>query len=133
MEFVDYSGEFDPAISFERFSKPALIRLLKAYAKLFRAVGPFWYLAVKEKFGNEAALECDMKIWEKGVKYKLDITTEALNIRGKDIVSLMKTLQIEPWLQLSNYTVEALDKDQAMLTITECPTLTALEKEGQGR
>jgi len=129
----DYSGEFDPNLGFEKLSRDALIRLLEAYAKLFGAADGFWYLAVKEKFGNEAALDCDIKVWERGVKYQLDKTTRALNVQGNDVVSLMKGFQIDPWLQLSKYTVEVHNKDHAVLTITDCPTLSSLEREGEGR
>ena len=94
----DYSGEFDPDIGFEKFSRDALIDLLKAYARLYLAVDGFWYLAVKEKLGNEAALECDMKVWERGVKYEFDRVTGALNIQGNNVVAFMKTLQILPFL-----------------------------------
>jgi len=129
----DYTGEYDPGISFESFSRDTLIELLKAYAKLYAAADGFWYLAVKEKFDNEAALDCDIKVWERGVKYELDRLTKPLKIQGDDVVALMKVFQISPWFQLMDYEVEFKSKDDAVFTVTSCPTLASLEKEGTGR
>ena len=129
----DYSGEFIPEIGFESFSKDALIGILKTYAKLYSAVDGFWYLSIMERFNDDEALACDMWVWERAVNYELDRLTRLLKIQGNDVISLMKSFQLSPWFWVFKYQMEIKDNNHALLTITDCPTLRALEKEGTGR
>ncbi|MDY6881982.1 MAG: DUF6125 family protein [Desulfatiglans sp.] len=129
----DYSGEFNGTIEFEKFSREALVGLLKVYAKLYSAIDGFWYLSVKERIDDDEALACDMWVWNKAVKYELDRLVKVLKIEGKNVTSLMKALQMSPWFWVFKYNMDIDNDDHAILTITECPTLAALEKEGTGR
>ncbi len=61
----DYSGDFVPGLRAQDFSHEMLARLLKTYARLCMAVDGFWYLAVKDTAGNDAALACDIAVWQK--------------------------------------------------------------------
>jgi len=129
----DYSGEFDGNIEFEKFSKEALVKILKVYAKLYSAIDGFWYLSVKERVDDDEALACDMWVWDKAVKYELDRLVKVLNIEGDNVTSLMKALQMSPWFWVFGHNIDIKNDGHAILTITECPTLLALEKEGTGR
>lgn len=129
----DYSGEFLPNLNFENFSHETMTKLLRLYAQLYIGIDGFWYFAVMERSGNEEALACDLRAWERGAKYEMKKITEALNIRGSDVVSLMKALQIAPWFQHMQSEIEIQNRNKATLAITYCPTLDALEKEGKGR
>ncbi|MBP1707505.1 MAG: hypothetical protein H6Q39_1229, partial [Chloroflexi bacterium] len=54
-ERKDYSGEFQPGLRLEDFSKEGLIQLVRAGAKLYGGLNQYWYKAVKDKLGEEAA------------------------------------------------------------------------------
>lgn len=41
-----------------------LIKLLKLYSCLLLALDGFWFLAAKDKWGYEEAVEIDAKVWE---------------------------------------------------------------------
>jgi len=129
----DYSGEFNPNIKLEDFSKEALIGLLELYSRLFLAVDGFWYLAVKGRVSNEEALSCDMWVWEREIKYEMDRLVKLLRIQGNDVVALMKALQMSPWFSTLGYNIKTIGRNGAVLTVTYCPILTAMEKEGEGR
>ena len=129
----DYSGEFDPDISFEKFSKDTLVGLLKTYTKIYLAIDGFWYLSIKNRINDDEALACDMWVWERAVKYELDRLTKILKIQGNDVITFVKALQVSPWFWVYKHKLEVKSKNHAILTITDCPTLTALEKEGAGR
>ena len=64
-DLVDYSGDYDPEFSHAKLSKATLLRLREVYADYVRAVDGFWYLFIKEKWGNEVALEYDIAVWER--------------------------------------------------------------------
>ena len=129
----DYSGEFLPELKLEDFSADTLLGLVKLYSRLYMAVDGFWYLAVKERLGNDEALACDIRAWEMNAKYELTRVTRQLNIQGNDVVAFVKAVQLTPWFLNMEYEIEIENRSSAVLTVTHCPTLDALEKEGEGR
>ncbi|MBN2186005.1 MAG: hypothetical protein JW732_00950 [Dehalococcoidia bacterium] len=129
----DYSGAFDPNISFDKLAKDTLVSLTKMYAKLYSAIDGFWYLSVKERINDDEALACDIWVWEKEIKYELGKLTKLLKIQGRDVITLIKALQVSPWFWVLKYKLGVENKNHVILTITDCPTLTALENEGTGR
>lgn len=132
-ELTDYSSEFLPDLDFRNFSRETLVKLLTAYAKLYMGMDGFWYMSVMERHGNEEALACDMRAWNMMIKYEMKKLTETLNIRGNDPIAFVKTMQVSPWFQHMKSTVDIENENRVVMTVTYCPTLDALEKEGKGR
>ncbi len=129
----DYSGEFFPALKLSDFSPGALAELSALYCKLYMALDGFWYLTLKERVSNEEALACDLQTWGKLCKYEMAKITKQLNIQGNDVVTLMKAIQITPWMQQTQLEIEVKNTNNALLTVIYCPTLIALEREGERR
>jgi len=132
-ERSDYSGEFDQGLGFRDFSKEILIKLLSVYAKLYQTVDGLWYTAVKERSGNEEAVACDFWVWQKQTPYEMARLCRALKIERDGVSGLMKALQFGPWCFTHKMGFELRDKNTATLTISYCPTLEVIEKEGNGR
>jgi hypothetical protein len=132
-ELTDYSGDLLPEINFSDFSRETLEKLLVLYSKLYIAIDGFWYMTVMDKISNAVALECDIKTWMIMSKYEKKRISEVLNIQGNDVLAFVKTLQFSPWFIHTKYTVDMENSDSAVMTVTYCPTLDALEKEGKGR
>ncbi|NQT71216.1 MAG: hypothetical protein HQ553_00430 [Chloroflexi bacterium] len=133
VELIDYSGEFDPEFSHDKFAKETLLKLLETYSEYIRKIDAFWYLTVMEKWGNDEAVECDIKVWEKAKLFELQAISSTLNIKGNDVAAFAKYMQACPWIAITEYTLEVINNNRAILTHITCPTLLALEKEGQGR
>ena len=133
MKLGDYSGDFRPNIRLEDFSKDALIRLIQLYSRLYFALDGFWYLSVKERFSDEDAVACDLWTWERQRTYELDRLTKAMKVQGNDVVTLIKAFQLDPWMWSANYRVEVKNRNHAVLTFVDCPTLVGLEREGERR
>jgi hypothetical protein len=129
----DYSGGFLSHLKFSDFSPDTLAELLTLYCKLYMALDGFWYLTLQERINNEEALACDISTWERVSKYEMAKITKQLNIQGNDVTALMKAIQITPWLRQTQFEIEVKNHNKAMLTVTHCPTLDALEREGKGR
>ncbi len=132
-KLTDYSGEFLPNLEFADFSPDTLAELLELYCKLYMAVDGYWYLTVKNRVSNKEALACDIDTWERVCKYEMAKITKLLNIQGKDVVSCMKAIQITPWMRQTQLNIETRHQNNALLTVVHCPTLDALEREGEGR
>ncbi len=120
-------------VRLEDFSREALINLIRVYTRLYMAVDGFWYLAVKDRVNNDAALACDIDVWRRLCRYEMKHLTQAFNITGKDLRAMVNTLEMTPWLQNSEYQFEFIDSRTVRMTVTACPILFALEKEGEGR
>jgi hypothetical protein len=129
----DYSGKLIPNVNLEQFSKETLIKLIKTYGKLYLSVDGFWFLSVREKVNGDTALDCDLWVWEKQTKSELRRIGEILDIKGNDIEAFFKIFQMSPWTWNLEYEMELKDSTYGKMTIHKCPTLEALEKEGEGR
>lgn len=132
-ELTDYSGAFLSDLDFNYFTHETLVKLLTTYAKLYIAMDGFWYMSVMERYGNDEALACDMRVWDMMVKYEMKKLTEALNIQGNNPIAFVKTMQVSPWFQHMKTVVDIENENRVVMTVTYCPTLDALEKEGKGR
>ena len=132
-ELKDYSTEFDPNLRFEDFSKDILVGLLKLYSRLLVTLDGLWYLSVKERAGNEEAMTCDKWVWERALRYMTQDIAELIKVPGKDVVDFMKVLQARPMHLVIEEKMEVINRNDVVLTVTHCPTLEALEREGEGR
>lgn len=132
-ERTDYRGEFDPNLKLEDFSKETLIKLLGVYARLYQAVDGFWYLSVKDRVSNDAALACDLQVWSQQTRYELARLCKVLGIRRDGVAGVMKALQVGPWSFTHDLRIDLKSSESAVLTIAYCPTLEALEREGTDR
>ncbi|MFC2123017.1 DUF6125 family protein [Bacteroidota bacterium] len=133
MKLTDYSGQIIPNLKFSDFSYDTLVDLLELYSKFYWAMDGNWFLSIKEKAGNEAALACDLTVLEKMAKYEMAKITRRFNITGNDVTALIKAIQLVPWYRQNQFEIDVKDEKSAILTITRCPTLEALEKEGKSR
>ncbi|MCX8126221.1 MAG: DUF6125 family protein, partial [Dehalococcoidia bacterium] len=117
-----------------KMSPEALVRLIKAYCRLYQVVDAYWYLSIRERWGNEAAMESDFWVWERLPKSEVEAVSKLLGIEGKDdLDSMVRLFLTVPMNMTTDYTVEQHGPDRAIVTFTFCPVLRALEKEGQGR
>jgi hypothetical protein len=132
-DLTDYSGEFEPGIKYERFSKDVLAEALRAFSKYIVTLDGLWYLTVKEMMGNEKAVSCDMRMWEKVTAPGLSMLTQLFKFENNTVADLMKMWQVHPFSQHIDYGVDLRNDDHAILTVRICPTLIALEKEAEGR
>ncbi|MDD5095197.1 MAG: DUF6125 family protein [Dehalococcoidia bacterium] len=133
MEIADYTGKFDPDFGPDKLTRETLLKLLKMYSEYIRRVDGYWYVTVMNRWGNEAALECDLDVWEKAQVWEIKSTTSLLNIHGDDVLTMMKAMQSSPWMWLYDYDVDIKSRDHAILTFRTCPILASIEKEGTGR
>jgi hypothetical protein len=133
-ELTDYSGDYKPDFKFEDFSKEALIRLIKAYQVTFVGLMGMWNTANRERLGAEEAFRLDARVYEMMVsKFELPLITQALNIHGDDVVTMLKYFQIAPdgaREGLYEFDYDIKNNNHAILTFTRCPSLFYFERSG---
>lgn len=120
-------------LKLESLSRDELIELVKLSCRMMLAVDGFWYLSVKELAGNDKALERDNWVWDKVMKFYVGELAKLLNVQGRDVADYMKVMNPRPEALAIEERVEVLNRDDAIRTVTYCPTIAALEKEGEGR
>lgn len=133
MEQTDYGGKFDRNFNHEIFTKGTLLKLLKAYNEYMLRIDGYWYLTVMNKWSNDEAFDCDVKVWEKAQLFEMKTISSLLNIHGDDVETLMKYIQVSPWMWIYRYDIDLKNPNHSIMTIHHCPTLISLEKEGTGR
>lgn len=118
----------------EGLPRGKLIEMLRAYAGLYQKLDGFWYVSVKDKWGNDHALDRDLWVWERVIGYEVRLVTAAMGLQGaKDIGSFLRVFGASPVSLISEYRAERRSDREVLLTTTNCPILAVLEKEGQGR
>jgi len=90
-EQQDYSGDYNPDIEFEDLSKEALIRLLKAYQKIFVGALGIWNTLNRQRMSVEQVWKLDGDVYEFQLNtFELPLVTKALNIQGNDVATMLK-------------------------------------------
>jgi len=126
----DYSNQFLPQVKPKDFTHEALAGLLKLYAKFLFGLDGLWYRRVKERIADEV-LACDLQVWQDFVKFEVAMIRRQLKIRGNDLTSFMKVLQLCPWFQLTESNIVIESNSRAILTVAYCATLDALENKSE--
>ena len=129
----DYSGPLVPELKLGDFSRETLERLMLLYTKLYMILDTFWYFTVMKRQNNKEAWDSELQTWTEMSKYEMKRIREALAIRGNGLIELVKAMQLAPWFLHTKYKIDVENENSVLLTVTDCPTLSALEKEGQGR
>ena len=120
-------------VKLESLAREELVDLVKLSSRMMLALDGFWYLSVKELGGNDKALEVDVWVWEKVMKFYVGELARLLGVQGRDVADYMKVMHPRPEGLVLEETVEVLNRNDAIRTVTYCPTIVAMEKEGQGR
>ncbi|MCX5998061.1 MAG: DUF6125 family protein [Chloroflexi bacterium] len=132
-ELNDYNGKFDPDIKYEDFSREVLLKTIREYAAFVKRLDGVWYLTVKAEMGDDMAARCDRLVWDRMEVNDARTVCNIFGIDGHDVDALLKTFQLSPGIQNIKYHMESEGGRRGILTITHCPTLVALEAEGEGR
>ena len=131
---TDYSGEFDPSIRYQDFSRDFLLKALAAYAGYIRRLDGHWYLTVKDRLNDDEAIACDRQVWADTMEiHDVETVCKLFKINGKDVGAFFKALQMSPWMWSVRYDMELKSPNRGIWTVTRCPMLLALEEEGEGR
>jgi len=134
-ELADYSGEFKRDIKYEDFSKAALARLLNAYCNEILLVDLYWLEHMEKTAGEEKALNCLMDNWIRMGKHEIGWTMEALNIKGDDVATYAKALQLCATMAqgVFKWDFDLKSRNLLVLTLTDCPALRNMEKRNPDR
>jgi len=129
-EMNDYSGPFQPDLTFNDFSKEFLIKLMHVWQYGWLHMTEAWYNAVKQRYGVNAANECETQAWETIGERVNPRFPKVANIELNTVVDSLKCLQ----LPLDNTTgglfpaeAKIINPNHVIWTIPRCQSLEYFE------
>ena len=129
-EMNDYSGPFQPDLTFNDFSKEFLLKLMHVWQYGWLHMTEAWYNAVKQRFGVDAANECETQAWETIGERVNPRFAKVANIELNTVVDSLKCLQ----LPLDNTTgglfpaeAKIINPNHVIWTIPRCQSLEYFE------
>lgn len=136
VELEDLSGPFDANVRFDDFSKKFLIKLVHVWQWAWLQMDTAWFEQVDQRFGHEAAWECDLEMWLHVAQNCNPRYARFANIPLKNVVDSLKVLQ----LPLDNTMggifpvhYDIRNENHAIVTVRKCPSLEACEKNAPER
>ncbi len=121
----------DPKL--EKLSGSELRDLVKLSSRMMIMLDGLWYLSLKDAAGNDTALQANVRAWDRVMQFYVGRLAKLLGVEGRDVADYMKVMDARPDGLVLEESVRILDRNDAIRTVAYCPTIAALEKEGQGR
>ena len=133
-ELADYSGKFMENFRYEDFSREALFKLVKEYARVYVGYMGMWTTVTRERMGIEESYKLFNEVLVRTVRqFEAPGIMKALNIYGNDVITLIKLMQAIPDgsgddIYPSTYDIK--NNNHVIFTVKMCPTLLFYEKRG---
>ena len=128
-ELKDYSGEFNPNLKLEEFSKDTLVSLWYATCRLLAGLDGHWYNYIKEILGEEATNDVNHKVWADMVPRELRWIGKTMKIDGNDLEAFFKFQQVNPAIGgVCDIECDLKNKEYGTITFTRCPALDSCER-----
>ena len=121
----------NPALNeLEKLSKDTLIDLIKMYSRNWMTLDGLWFSGVEERYGLEAALDLDTRMW------KIGSMTEAKRIKkllrlGGGLENVLRAINFMSWAASFGYEYN-LSADRAIWTCRRCLPQEQRIKAGKG-
>ena len=135
-ELEDLSGPYNPDLKFEDFSKDFLLKLMKIWQWAWLHMARAWYEAIQERFGFEAANECEQAAWVTVGERVNPRYAQLGNIQLNTVLDSLKATQLPLDNTLGGIfpcKYEILSPNHVILTISQCPALLAFERSAPER
>lgn len=122
-----------PDTQIESMSRGQLLDLLRLYSRMFLAMDGFWYLTLRESFGEGTAIDHDLRVWDRYIKHEYRLLRAFLDEEGQDVAAFFRVLAFCTWARTFDMEWDIPAPDRGSLRVLHCPVLDALRREGEGR
>lgn len=130
-DLKDYSGPFSPDVQLEDFSKDALVKLVAAGGRIWGEAVLLGREICKEKHGDEEAAYFYKELMHRLSAKRVNFIKEAMNIKGDDVETFFKFMQLEPAVKAYHVMeYELKNKDDGIFTCVTCKGLEEIEDKG---
>ena len=118
-------------MDFSSMGEKELRRYLDFLLRQYRLADAFWFLAVEETLGTEAAVKLNEDVWIKIAPLAAREIKNRFAIEGEGVPAVMEALSYFPWATIIGYKIEQMG-DKAVLRVPSCPPQEARVRHGLG-
>ncbi len=128
---ADYGGAFAPDFALEDLAQPVLARQCREFALDAHLLMRAAFTTIRERWGAQAAGELAREQWVALAPVYVPRVREALGIDGRDVESILKTLQVDPAFppEYVRTGAELVDAGVGRFWIEDCEALAEGEPE----
>lgn len=99
--------------------RETLIELIQLYSRNWMTLDGLWFSGVEEKYGMDAAVELDVRMWRIGSKTEAKRIQKLFNL-GPGLENIIKAIDFMSWAYRFGYEYEIKNK-MAVWTCSACP------------
>lgn len=124
-------SEDKDVIDLSDIPREELIGMLDDFAKNWLAHDGLWFQAVEQKFGIEAAIECDRKAWEYFTVIEAERIMKRHNIlKGSGLAGLKKALNYRLYSRLNKQEIIEESENRFVFRMNNCRVQEARKRKG---
>ncbi|NIN67337.1 MAG: hypothetical protein GTO63_22085 [Anaerolineae bacterium] len=97
----------------------------------YRLTDAFWFLAVEDTFGTEAAVKLNEDIWTRMGGLAAKEIQERFQLEDRGVARVLEALSYFPWTVIVGYDMEE-SEDGATIRVPHCPPQAARLRAGRG-
>jgi len=97
----------------------------------YRLTDAFWFLAVEDTFGTDAAVKLNEDIWTRMGKLAAREIDERFPLEKEGVARVLEALSYFPWSIITGFEVEET-AEGARITVPYCPPQAARVRAGRG-
>ncbi|MFC1944052.1 DUF6125 family protein [Chloroflexota bacterium] len=92
-----------------------------------------WYAVIKERHGEQEAIECERTVSDRKIPYRQQRVMKALKIQGNDIANCFKAIQMDIGACPNIFDVdwELKNPKYGIYTINHCAAMESYERHGE--
>jgi hypothetical protein len=115
----------------DSLSREDLLKLLDVYAKNWLAHDGCWFLALEETYGHEAAVEMDIRAWERFSVSEARRIMRAFDIPPNGgLQALEQALGLRLYARVNKQATEWVDENTLIFRMIECRVQVTRERKG---
>jgi hypothetical protein len=115
----------------ESLSREDLLKLLDVYAKNWLAHDGCWFLAIEETFGTEAAIDMDIRAWERFAQVEASRIKRAFDLPdGGGLQALDRALRLRLYARVNRQEIAWCDENTLVFRMVECRVQQARQRKG---
>jgi hypothetical protein len=130
-KMVNLEGVRMNRADFQSLSREVLIKLCEMYVKNWMSVDGLWFQGVEDKYGLDAAVELDLRMWQRQSVLEARRIKETLNLVDSDIPTILTVIDYMTWSRAYTFEVEEVTQDQAIIYYPHCLPQEARTKQGR--
>ena len=116
----------------EKMTKAQLLEVLRLFSRNWITLDGLWFTLVEDTFGLEAALDLDLKMWERHALIEARRIKTHLGIEGGGVSGVLKALRFMTFDIAMPFSYSLEGPDEAALWITTCKPQEARLRAGRG-